>query len=336
MAGVTPNTEYSLTIADWAKRLDPDGSIATIVELLGQTNEVLMDAIWLESNLPTGHRTTVRADLPHATWRLLNYGVKPTKSKTAQITDTAGMLETYSEVDKDLAMLNGNTAEFRLSEDRPKIEGMNQDMATTLFYGDTGTHPERFLGLSPRYNAEDITPSKPVAQTYLTQVIDGGGTGDATTSMWLIVWGDQTVHMFFPKGSQAGLKSQDLGERTLFDEDGGQYQGYRTHYQWKAGMCVRDWRYVVRIANLTPGATFDYKNMILALNTIPNLGMGKAAFYCTRSIKAQLDIAAAEKSNAALRIIDDEHFGRPQTMFWNVPVRQTDAILETETAITFA
>jgi len=330
-----PNADYSLTLADWAKRLDPDGSIATIVELLNQTNMILDDAIWLESNLPTGHRTTVRSDIPHATWRLLNYGVLPTKSKTSQITDSAGMLETYGEVDKDLAMLNGNTAEFRLSEDRPKIEGMNQDMATTIFYGDTGTHPERFLGLAPRYNAEDISGSKPPAQTYLKQVIDGGGTGDVT-SLWLIVWGSETVHMFFPKGSKAGLSVQDLGQKTLYDADGGQYEGYRTHYQWKAGMCVRDWRYIVRICNLSVTADFDYKLMIKALNTIPTMGMGKAVFYCTRAIKSQIDIAAAEKTNNALRIIDDEQFGKSITSFWNVPIKQTDAILETESAITFA
>ncbi len=34
-----------------------------------------------------------------------------------------GMLETYSEIDKALADLNGNTAAYRLSEDRAFLEG---------------------------------------------------------------------------------------------------------------------------------------------------------------------------------------------------------------------
>lgn len=323
------STATAKTLAEWAQMLDPDGSIATIAEVMNQTNEILDDALYVEGNLPTGHRTTVRSDVPSGTWRKLNYGVTPTKSKTVQVTDTTGMLEQYSEVDKDLADLNGNSAEFRLAEDRPFIEGMNQDLATTLFYGDTGTHPERFLGLSPRYDALG-SPSKP-GNNYLDQVISAGGSADLT-SIWLVVWGENTVHMVFPKGSKAGLMHQDLGEQTLFDSDGGRYQGYRAHYQMKVGMVVRDWRYIVRIANVDFDATFDYKTLITAMNTVPNLAMGRARIYMNRNIKNQVDIAAAEKSNAALKIT--EVFGRPVTTFWGVPIRQCDALLNTETALT--
>ena len=112
----------ALTLADWGKRVDPNGKVDKIIELLGQTNPILQDMPFVEGNLPTGHRTTIRSGLPSATWRLLNYGVQPSKSTTVQVTDSVGMLETYAEVDKSLADLNGNTAEFRLSEDRAFIE----------------------------------------------------------------------------------------------------------------------------------------------------------------------------------------------------------------------
>jgi hypothetical protein len=46
----------------------------------------------------------------------LNYGVASSKSRTAQVTDSCGMLEAYAEIDKALADLNGNSAAFRLSE----------------------------------------------------------------------------------------------------------------------------------------------------------------------------------------------------------------------------
>ncbi len=123
----------ALTLADWGKRVDKNGKVDKIIELLGQTNPILQDMPFVEGNLPTGHRTTIRSGLPSATWRLLNYGVQPSKSTTVQVTDSVGMLETYAEVDKSLADLNGNTAEFRLSEDRAFIEAMNQQMAQTLF-----------------------------------------------------------------------------------------------------------------------------------------------------------------------------------------------------------
>jgi hypothetical protein len=60
------------------------------------------------------------------------------------------MMEDYSEVDKALVEMAGNPAAFRLQEDRPHIEGMNQEFASTLFYGDESTAPEEFTGLSAR------------------------------------------------------------------------------------------------------------------------------------------------------------------------------------------
>lgn len=319
------------TLSDWAKRLDPDGNIAAIVEVMDQTNPILQDAVFVEGNLPTGHRTTVRNDIPSGTWRKLNYGVLNTKSSTQQIVDTIGMLETYSEVDKDLADLNGNTAEFRLSEDTPHIEGMNQDAATTLFYGDTSIYPERFLGLMPRYDSLG-DPSNP-GNSYMDHIIDGAGvTPTSNSSIWFVVWGPNTVHMIFPKGSKAGLLTEDMGQQTLTDAAGGKFEGYRSHYQWKLGLCVRDWRYVVRIANVDPSAAFDYKLLIQAYNAIPRMGMGRAVIYCNRAVKTQFDIAAAEKSNAALGI--KEVFGEEVTAFWNIPIRQCDAILNTEAVVT--
>ena len=63
------------TLLDLAKRLDPDMKIAPVVELLNETNEILTDMTWLEGNLITGHRTTVRTGIPEPTWRKLYGGV---------------------------------------------------------------------------------------------------------------------------------------------------------------------------------------------------------------------------------------------------------------------
>ena len=223
----------ALTLSDLAKRMDSNDKIARIIELLAQKNQILDDMRWVEGNLPTGHRTTVRTGLPQATWRRLNYGVQPTKSTTSQITDTCGMLETYAEIDKALADLNGNAAEFRLSEDQAFLEGMSQQMAGTLFYGNTDMTPERFMGLAHRFNTRNpATPSS-------ANVIHGGGAGGDNTSIWLVVWGELTVHGIIPKGSKAGLQHRDLGEQTLHDAEGGKYQGYRTHYKWDIGAVLR-------------------------------------------------------------------------------------------------
>src|SRR5512146_2847170 len=159
-----------LSLLDWAKRIDPKGKTAPIAELLSQNNEILTDMRWMQGNLPTGHRTTVRTGLPTVTWRLLNGGVAPSKSTTAQIDEQCGMLEAYSEVDVDLAALNGDVGAFRLSEAAAFIESMNQEMASTLFYGNSSTDPEQFMGLAPRFDTISGANSG-------KNIVNGGGSG---------------------------------------------------------------------------------------------------------------------------------------------------------------
>lgn len=320
--------QTALSLADYAKRVDPDGKVSAVIELMSETNEILDDMLWVEGNLPTGHRTTVRTGLPTPTWRKLNYGVQPTKSLTAQVDEACGMLEAYADIDKALADLNGNTKEFRLSEDRGHIEGMNQEMIDTLFYGDSHQDPEQFMGLDVRYPDLD-SPN----------VINAGGSGDDVTSIWLVVWSYNTVHGIFPKGSKAGLAVMDKGQVTLYDSASGKYEGYSTHYKWDCGLAVRDWRYVVRIANveLTGSSNnwLDSSNptahdMITAINKIPNLNMGNAVFYCNRTMKTQMDIAAYDKWGGFKL---EEIFGRRVTTFQGIPVRRVDGI-QSESALT--
>ncbi|MDR2488768.1 MAG: hypothetical protein LBD42_04675 [Desulfovibrio sp.] len=314
------------TLGDIAKRLDANGKIDKIVEMLNQTNEVLDDMMFREGNLPTGHKTTIRTGMPSAAWRLLNYGVQQSKSKTQQVTDTCGMLEAYAEVDKDLADLNGNTGEFRLSEDRAFLEAMNQEMARTLFYGDTSRNPERFLGLAPRFSTLDKSKA-PTA----VNVIDAGGTGNNLTSIWLVCWGDQTVFGIYPKGSKAGFQHNDKGQVTLKDKDNGQYEGYRTHYKWDIGLVLRDWRYVARIVNIDLATITDEKLiqlLIEASELLPDQRLGRPVFYMNRRTRTRLRNARLNKNNVQLTPENVE--GKKVIAFDEIPVKRCDAIELTE------
>ncbi len=320
------------TLADVAKRLDPDGQIDQIVEMLNQTNEILDDMTWIEGNLPTGHKTTVRTGLPTPTWRKLYGGVQPTKSTTAQVTDNCGMLEAYAEIDKALADLNGNTAAFRLSEDRAHIEGMNQEIAQTIFYGNEGTAPAEFTGLAARYNSLSAANAE--------NIINGGGAGADNTSVWLCVWGPQTGFGIYPKGSKAGLSVTDKGQVTIenVDGNGGRMEGYRTHYKWDAGMTVRDWRYFVRICNLDVSDLTNATNqkalinyLIQATERIPAFGMGRAAFYCNRTVREALRFGILEKVSSNLTW--ETVAGKRVMMFDGIPVRRTDALVNTEALV---
>lgn len=331
----------NLTLADWAKRTDPEGRVPIIAELLSQSNEILDDCVFKEGNLPTGERVIVRTGLPEVYWRALNQGIPSSKSTTAQVDEACAILEARSEVDKDLAMLNGNTAQFRLSEDTAFLEAMNQTQASTMFYGNPGTDPKQFLGLAPRYS--DLSASN--AQN----ILDAGGSGSDNTSVFLVIWGDNTVYCPFPKGSKAGLIHEDLGEQTVYNSDGTRLQAYATRYQWKNGLVVKDWRYVVRIANIdvsdlmsqsnsqaAAAATALIKMMARAIYRVPNMTMGRAAFYMNRTVHSGLSIAAMDKSQNVMKINEGlTQFGMPHSWltFLGVPCRRVDGLINSEARV---
>lgn len=322
------------TLIDLARASDPDGKIASIVEILNQTNEILDDMSWLEGNLPTGHRTTIRTGIPMPTWRKLYGGVQPNKGTTAQVTDSCGMMEAYAEVDKALADLNGNTSEFRLSEDRTHIEGMNQTLAQALFFANEATAPETFTGLAPRYNSSTAANGE--------NVIKGGGSGTDNTSIWLVCWGPNTVHGIVPKGSQAGLQMSDKGQVTIENVDGagGRMEAYRTHYRWDCGLSVRDWRYIVRICNvdksdLTKNASAGadlIDLMTQAIEMIPSLGMGRPVFYCSRTIRSFLRRQIMNKTVASTLTMDSVA-GKKVVAFDGIPVKRVDALAADEALV---
>jgi hypothetical protein len=243
------------------------------------------------------------------------------------------MLEDYAEVEKALADLNGNTAEFRLSEDSAHIEGISQELAYTTLYGNEGTKPESFTGFAPRLGKKSGSPSS-------DNVIDAGGSSTGCTSIWLVVWGDN-VHGIYPKGSKAGLSITDKGQVTIENADGngGRMEAYRTHYKWDCGLSVRDWRYVVRIANIKistltkdASAGADLLDLIAqALELPPSLGNGRPAIYCSRGIKSWL--RRQQKNSKNVLITMDQAAGQHVLAIDGVPVRRLDAISNNETAI---
>lgn len=328
------------TLLDVTRRLDPQGKIDKIAEILHLTNPMLDDAVFVEGNLPTGHRSTIRSGLPTPTWRKLYGGVQPSKSRTVQVTDSVGMLEAYAEVDKALADLNGNTAAFRLSEDQAHIEGITQELSSTLVYGNEGTEPEAFTGLAPRFNDQSAENGG--------NILTSAATPDSTdnASLWLVVWGVNTVHCIYPKGSMAGLQMEDKGQVTIEDVDGsgGRMEAYRTHYRWDCGLVVRDWRYVVRVQVDAEDLVKDAASgpdlidlMSQAHDLVPNLNAGRPVWYANRTVRGFLRRQIMNKTvNSTLSI---EQLTRAngalirELTFDGIPVRRCDALTSTESGI---
>lgn len=322
------------TLLDVAKRMAPDGSIDTIVELLNQTNEILDDMTFVEGNLPTGHRSTARTGIPNATWRKLYGYVQPGKSTTRQVTDSCGMLEQYAVVDKALADLNGNSAAWRASEDRAFIEGMGQELAASIFFANEATAPEEITGFAPRFNDQSAVNGENI----LTDAATPDGADNS--SIWLVVWGPNTAFGIIPKGSKAGLQVRDLGEVTIQETSGGGLmQGYRTHYRWDVGLCVRDWRYIVRIQVDQENVVKDAATgpdlidlMTQALEMVPSLTAGRPVFYMNRTLRSYLRRQIRNSVKQSTLTVENVA-GKRVLHFDEVPVRRCDALTNTESGI---
>lgn len=342
------------TLIDVAKSFGPDGKVAVVAELLNQSNEIISYMNFIEGNLPTGHKGVVRTGLPAVQLRSFYKGVKASKSGRATVEDVCAMAEGRNEIDKDLADLNGNTAGFRLSEGLAFVEAMNQTFSKNMIYGDTAVTPDGVLGLTPRYNSKSSQSG--------SNIIDAGGSGSDNTSVWLVVFGENTVTGVYPKGSQAGLVQEDLGVIDAFDENGDRFRAYAELWKWKFGLHVKDWRYAVRIANVSiadltgqsgtqaiTAATWLNKLMIKSLARIPSMGMGTPVFLASRTVKEMLSIGALDKSQNALSFTDAvNQYGTVgagsvagqgtgisggQLKFMGVPVVTVDQILTTEARV---
>jgi hypothetical protein len=318
----TLDAASQLTLVELAKRTN-DGKILEIAETLNETNDILNDAVWVKANQETSHKCTRRLTLPSGTWRKLNEGIDAEASQTLQVVEGIGMLEAYSKVDTALVDIAPDPKGFRFSEDKAFLEGLSQSLADALVYGNADTDPEQFNGLAPRYNA-----------VATNSVISAGGSGSSTTSIWIVQWGENKVHLIYPKNSRTiGIDMNDLGECTVLDANNKEFQAYRTHFRLNVGLAVRDPRCIKRIANIETSGTsniFDEDHLITLLNELPYNGTG-AVVYCNSTIRTQMDIAAKNETN--VNYTSHEIWGKPVMHFRGVPVRKVEGILSTETAI---
>ena len=320
-------TATKLTLVDLAKRTK-DNAILAIAEVLNKVNQVLDDAPWVNANGETQHITSKRLSLPAGAWRKINSGVPLEKSTTTQVVETIGMLESFSQVDSALVEIAPDPAAFRLSEDLAFVEGMSQTLGTQIFYGTTVGPPEKFDGFATRYaHLTTLGVSSP------HNVHNYGGTGSTLNSIWVIQWGTDKVHLVYPRNAarNVGITPKDDGEQTVYDSSGNPYKVFQTHFKIFCGLVVRDDRCVQRVANIPATASNLSDKLVDALRQMPQGGAG-AVIYGNTTVLGCLDKEAKDKVNVFYGPPDA--FGRPTMSFRGVPVKQSDALLSTESALT--
>lgn len=318
-----------------------------VIELLSQQNPILDDAMAVECNMDAVHRHMVRTGLPSVSWGRLYQGIKQSKATMQQVDDTTGFVHARSEIDMRLLDLAPDKAKARLVDTMPFIESLSQEMASGLFYHDTATTPEKFKGLSARYSAYSTTLPNPAQPNIANQVVHGGGTGADNTSIWFVTWGDHATHLLYPKGTKAGVKIDDKGEQRVLDANGDPYYAKETLYTWHIGAAVKDWRYNVRVANIDVSdmmaGTVDLwsllrKGYYRLQSRRLNAKASRIAIYMNKDVLEVLDVQSSDRALTSDRqntvhLTTQFVEGQEVKFYRGIPIRETDAILNTEAAV---
>ena len=319
-------------ILDVSTRYTSDGTPLPIAEILTRRKPGFADIPWQEANTTGGHRMGVETELPEAVIRKLNVGVKPSTGRANDITEATSEFASLGQVDKSLADLSNNVADFRVKKNSRHIEAIGQKFEDQLFNGDAVTLGG-IVGLKARYAA--------LSGVLKRQVISCAGTGSDLTSMFVVGWGGESVYGIYAKGTKAGIQHTDYGDKLVDDGAGGQYPAYQDWFALQGGLAVEDPRSIVRVCNIdldalkdapTPGTDLILVNeLIRATHRLEKMGGIRPVIYCNRDIFEWLDIQANNRTILALKQMELD--GQQVTAFRGIPIRATDSLGWDETAV---
>lgn len=326
----------NMTIEDAVRRMDANGNLIPIGELLNQRNGIITDIPWREGDTVGGHMISQRTSLPQIQTVTIGQGVVPSASSTAQILEAPEILAGWQNMDQYVANYGGDAAGKRASEDVAFVEQFDQTVARRFIYGNGLTTVGQMNGLAVRYGALTGTS----AQT-ATNIVDCGGTGSINMSAWLIGWGPRTFYGWYPKGSPGGLYRKDWGMMPRTNPDGTEQVVYRTEYSWHIGCALEDWRFVSRGANIDRAALTTqsaaapdlFTKFINMINVIFDINMCRPSFYINRTTRMMLDIQARNDVLSGGQLKYDVVDGKRMEFFQNIPITLMDQLTQTEPRI---
>lgn len=308
-----------------------------VIELLAQLNPILEDAPAFECNRGTYHETTVRTGLPTPVWGAMYEGTPATKGTKQMVKDTVGFVTSACEVDcriVDIYEKAEDKASCRLDEAESHIEALGQEGATAMFYHDSRKNARLPMGLAPRYSSLSAENGK--------MIVDGGGTGNDNTSVWMVTWDKSSAHLIYPKTHKAGIQRDNQGKQLAFDANNNRFMVYREEFSWHFGLTVRNWQYIARIANIdisdlkidaATGA--DLVNLLTEMyyqHKGRRVAKGKTVIYMNTTLVKYLDYQARNVKDRNLFLTYGEYGpnAKEVLMFRGIPIRECDAILNTE------
>jgi len=334
-------TPYStMNMAEAAKRRF-NGAQQTIAMTLSERNDIIKDAPITMANDVWSHVTTRDFNLAAPDPRRFNAGAAANRSETEQIRDAIMLLELPIEIDEDIVDHQPDPEAFMAGEMALNVEGSAQRLAYYMVYGDPGGSS----AASPPQGAQVIRGWMPRRSALGangaatgTNCVGAGGTGSDLTSLYVAEWHPVNFHLVHPLNDMGmGIEVNDKGKLRVTDSSNNPFWAYVHQIKIKLGMVLADERALQRIANVEASdATNNFidstkvRLITQALRRLPLGGEGQSGIYVNRTVAAQLDIFADEKTNGFYPAPDVT--GRQITTYRGVPVRMVEQISDTELA----
>jgi len=317
-------------------KLDDKSPLSRFAKVLSESNPILGDMPIYPSNEILGYTGTRETSLPTPVIINVGEGWDASKMEWDSFTEVISMFKDRIDVPRDVLRIQKNKAQkMRLIRQRHQ-EGFSQGVANHLINGSSVASPRKFDGLGIRYKTPDASDVlSPTNGDY--GVYDMGGTGDDTTSIWLIQWAEDKICGICPQNDpHKGIRIEDMGRQYYTAENSKSNICLRTELEWDLGLCVSDYTACARIRNVEVSIdsmdTTLWKKVIEARNNFK--GSEPVWMYCSRTILTQLDIMSVEKQN----VFYDKNnpWGTLRLRFRDMPIGKCDCISESETAVAAA
>lgn len=321
-------TNSYTTLAGMFTQQDGKGNIASqVIEMLAPACDLINDAYVGECNSKDSNVSVIRTKLPEPEFRAFYQGAKKTASDTRKVVDTCGQLTDYSVVDKTLCDRQKNPGQFRLNEAKAHLMGFQKKIMKSMLYGDTMSDPLGFDGLARRYGKKSTA-----VNTIGKQIIDGGATSGACTSVFFVTFGENDTKLLYPEGSEAGIKHDNCGVVQERDAQGREFQAYKDYWEWNVGLAVGNFKSNARVANISVEelrkGNIDCESLLLDLYYATKKdrvdGLNKSFIYASDEFYLQLHKKILNKTNVHLTF--DDYAGKEVMRFLGVPLRYCSEI----------
>lgn len=314
----------------------------TILDLVSQENGVMNDATFVRAD--NGDRLS--SDFinynPQGEWVALGDGVAASKTGFSTAWDTCGRIKARVQIPQELYDRTKQKEELVHRHIRAISNGMQEQVASAIFYANIANEPRKFNGLSDFY--DKYSRSGATRRHFDFNVINAAPTSTAALrSIWLVGWGDMGVTCFYPEMSNSAGLTVGPMEKMPVDtsKDGsGKITWHLTQeITWDVGLAVRNFQCAGRLCNIdltTARSTASYAQSLITLlrhlrSRVKTAGV-KRAFYMDENTWEIIEDALASLTQTNAIKYGDLQQSKPDTL-WGIPIHVCDALDTNEASV---